>query len=103
MQMKEARNNEEKSQLFKLFPSPEHDWVFGASEKEILSSFNPLLAFAHSQHHPQTGLWETAVLPYGPKMVLDDGHEPESLSSLGNGKRQGRAGKEVGMYSDDIF
>lgn len=36
-------------------------------------------------------------------MVLDDGHEPESLSSLGNGKRQGRAGKEVGMYSDDIF
>lgn len=94
MQMKEARNNEKKSQLFKLsFPSPEHDWVFGASGKEILSSFNPLLAFAHFQHHPQKSLWETAVLP---KMVSDYGHEPESLSSLGDGKRQGRAGKEVG-------
>lgn len=27
-----------------------------ASGKEILSSFNPLLAFTHSQDHPQKGL-----------------------------------------------
>lgn len=101
----------EKSQLFKLsFPAPEHVGLLLASGKELLSSFNPLLALAQSQDHPQKGLWERAVFPwlFPQRWSQRDGgeHKLGSLSALGDRKKWGKVGKEagpwVGTYSDDI-
>lgn len=52
----------ERNQLFKLSPSAtKHKCLFWASEKDTLSSANPLLLFTNSQDHPQSGLWKTVV------------------------------------------
>ena len=78
-----------------------------ASEKEVLFSLNPLLAFTHSQDLLQRGDGKQ-LFPFGPKMASErGGHEHGSLSSLADWKGQGRGNKEVGpwvgTYSDDYF
>lgn len=79
-----------------------------ASEKEVLLSLNPFLAFTHSQDHLQRGDGKQPCFPFGPKMASERGGcERGSLSSLGDLEGQGRRSKEVGpwvgTYNDDYF
>lgn len=72
-----------------------------ARGKEILSSFNPLLAFTLSQDHPQKGL---STKMESKRMV---GISLEHCHLWGDRKRRERVGKEsgpwVGAYNDDIL